>query len=63
MADFTQTYMSQLEKVDKTLLTPIVREALHDKSAVLLDWSQQTIEGGFSGAPVYRFQGRAQTAG
>lgn len=62
MADFTQTYISRLETLDTTLLTPIVREALHDKSAVLLDWSQQAIEGGFSGAPVYRFAGEAQTA-
>ncbi len=50
-------------KLDETMLTPLVRDLLANTQAHLLDWSAQPLEGGFSGAAIYRIQGHAQTAG
>ncbi len=43
-------------------LTPLVRRLLEDESATVIDWTDQPLEGGFSGSAVHRFQGQAQTA-
>ena len=49
-------------KLDEATLTPLVRAVLTNVQAHLLDWSVQPLEGGFSGAAVYRIHGHAQTA-
>jgi len=48
--------------VSQKTLMPLVRCALADETATVVDWSHQSLEGGFSGSAVYRFQGQAQTA-
>jgi len=42
-------------------LQPIVQRLLADKTAAVTNWSVQTLEGGFSGSTVQRWQGEAQT--
>lgn len=53
---------TSVESIDQETLTVPVRRALQDESATLLTWSQQALDGGFSGSPVYRLRGQAQTA-
>lgn len=47
--------------INTTILQPIVRCALEDETAAVIDWSVQALDGGFSGSTVQRVQGQAQT--
>lgn len=51
-----------MQAFEPTTLIPLVRQAVQDEAATLLDWSRHPLEGGFSGSAVYRFQGQARTA-
>lgn len=53
---------ARLQSLNPAALTAIVRQALQDGTAAVLDWSYQPLDGGFSGSAVYRIQGRAQTS-
>lgn len=50
----------RLWTVNQAMLAPIIQRALADETATLVDWSYQSLEGGFSGSALYRFQGQAQ---
>ena len=47
---------------DLTLLSNVVRHLLGDTTAMVVAWTQQPLQDGFSGFAVARFQGHAQTA-
>ncbi|MCB0062643.1 MAG: phosphotransferase [Caldilineaceae bacterium] len=51
-----------VDGVTVTDLTPLVRKALPDKTAVITDWTHHPLDGGFSGSAVHRFSGTAATA-
>jgi len=57
-------FEQRLRAVDQTVLTPLVRRALDNENAVLIDWHYTPIEGGFGALHgVYRWWGTAQSAG
>ncbi|MCB0185106.1 MAG: aminoglycoside phosphotransferase family protein, partial [Caldilineaceae bacterium] len=58
MTDFDS---AEGQPIDHTTLTPLVRQALHDDTATVADWTVEPLVGGFSGSAVHRFQGQAQT--
>ena len=47
---------------DLTMLSNAVRHLLGDATAIIVAWTQQPLQDGFSGFVVERFQGHAQTA-
>ncbi len=53
----------QIDAIDASTITPLVRQLLQDQSAIVLDCTRQPLEGGFSGSLLYRFRGQAQSAG
>lgn len=46
--------------LDEQMLAAILQLALDDETATVVTWTAQPLDGGFSGAAVYRVQGRAQ---
>jgi hypothetical protein len=42
----SQSFQARLQAVDRTLLTPLVRQALDRSDAEVLDWGQQSLGGG-----------------
>lgn len=52
----------RVRAVTAVTLRPLVRSALDDETATVVDWFYQPLAGGFSGSAVYRFQGQAQTS-
>lgn len=48
--------------LDEQMLAAILQLALDDETAAVVTWAAQPLDGGFSGAAVYRVQGRAQLA-
>lgn len=47
--------------INTAILQPIVQRVLEDETTVVIDWSVQALDGGFSGSTVQRWQGQAQT--
>ena len=45
-----QTFQAQLQAVDHSVLTPLVRQALDNPIASVLDWEQQSLGGGAANA-------------
>lgn len=61
----TNEFAARLKAVNQTVLTPLVRSALENDAAKVVDWSCQAVTGGFSQTVghsygIYRFQGAAQ---
>lgn len=48
--------------LDAATLTPIVRRLLQDATATVVTWTDEPLDGGFSGSAVYRVHGQAQLA-
>lgn len=48
--------------LDERIVTAVVQLALGDERVTVVTWQAQPLEGGFSGAAVYRVQGQAQVA-
>ncbi|MCB9078619.1 MAG: phosphotransferase [Anaerolineaceae bacterium] len=64
----TNEFTARLKAVDRITLTPLVRNALENDAADVVDWNYQPIHGGFAqemghSYGIYRFKGNARAQG